>query len=51
MVSDARKWRYGGMWERAHGVTGILCDTGAFFASKYPGAAPLERFYGPATGA
>jgi REP element-mobilizing transposase RayT len=48
IVSDARKWRYGGLWDRMHGVTGILCDIDAFFADKYPGALPLKRFYNPA---
>jgi hypothetical protein len=48
MVRDARKWRYGGLWERIHGVTGILCDIDAFFADKYPTAPPLKRFYNPA---
>jgi REP element-mobilizing transposase RayT len=49
MVSDARKWRYGGLWDRIHGVTGILCNIDAFFADKYPGALPLKRRYNPAT--
>jgi REP element-mobilizing transposase RayT len=48
MVSDARKWRYGGLWERVHGVPGILCDIDAFFATTYPGAPPLKRSYNPA---
>jgi hypothetical protein len=47
IVSDARKWRYGGLWDRMHGVTGILCDIDAFFADKYPSAPPLKRYYNP----
>jgi REP element-mobilizing transposase RayT len=47
VVTSARKWRYGGLWERVHGVTGILCDIDVFFAAKYPGAPPLKRFYDP----
>jgi hypothetical protein len=49
IVNDARKWQYGGLWDRMHGVTGILCDAAAFFAAKYPGAPPLKWLYDPAT--
>jgi REP element-mobilizing transposase RayT len=48
LVRDAREWRYGGLWERVHKVSGILCDIDVFFASKYPCAPPLKRFYDPA---
>jgi REP element-mobilizing transposase RayT len=49
LVRDAREWRYGGLWERVHKVSGILCDIDAFFAAKYPYAPPLKRFYDPAS--
>jgi hypothetical protein len=49
LVRDAREWRYGGLWERVHKVSGILCDIDAFFASKYPTALPLKRYYDPAS--
>jgi REP element-mobilizing transposase RayT len=47
MVSDAREWRYSGLWDRMHGVTGILCDIDAFFADKFPNALPLKWLYNP----
>jgi REP element-mobilizing transposase RayT len=50
IVSNARKWRYGGLWDRMHGVTGILCDLDTFFAAKYPGAPPVKQSYNPVAG-
>jgi REP element-mobilizing transposase RayT len=47
IVSDAREWRYGGLWDRMHKVSGILCDLDTFFAAKYPGTPPLKWFYDP----
>jgi REP element-mobilizing transposase RayT len=47
LVNEARKWRWGGLWMRVHGVPGSLCDIDRFYAAKYPGSPPLKRFYDP----